>query len=178
MNNVEKLVRTSFLLAIAIVFQFLGRNIPQINQLFVGPIVNAILILTVYLCGIKWGVLTGILTPVLAWIIGQLAAPLAPFIPFIAVGNALYVVVFGILKEYKFGIYLGIIIGALVKFIFLFLSASKLVHVLELNIPTKITSKLVVSMGIPQFITAIIGGIIAVVLIRILLERKIIHKSS
>lgn len=176
-TGINKAVKASFFLAIAIVFQLLGRNIPQINQFFVGPVVNAVLILTAYICGTKWGVLTGILTPVLAWFVGQLLTPLAPFIPFIAIGNAIYVIFFGVLKRYKFGIYIGIIIGSFAKFIFLSFASSNLVHLFKLNIPQKYLEKLIISMGIPQFITGIIGGIISVILIQILIKRKIINNS-
>ncbi|GIM27535.1 hypothetical protein CPJCM30710_02010 [Clostridium polyendosporum] len=174
-TSINKAVKASLFLAIAIIFQILGRNIPQINQFLVGPVVNAVLILTVYICDTKWGVLTGILTPVLAWFVGQLLTPLAPFIPFIAIGNAIYVIFFGGLKKYKFGIYISIISGSFAKFIFLSFASSNLVHLFKLNIPEKYLDKLVISMGVPQLITGIIGGIISAILIQILLKRKIIH---
>jgi hypothetical protein len=168
------LSKSALLLAIAIVFQLIGRTIPEINQFLVGPIINAVLLLSVYICGVKWGVLTAVLTPILAWVVGQLAAPMAPFIPFIIIGNIIYVILFGAIKEKRYGIYIGIILGSFAKFLFLSLSASYLVRLLKIGIPIKVLDKLVLSMGVPQLITALTGGIIAMVLIQILSKRKVI----
>jgi len=110
----------------------------------------------------------------MALLVGQLASPMMPFIPFIMIGNILYVVVFGVLKDKNFGLYIGILAGAFIKFIFLYLSATKLVYVFGLNLPEKILTKLAVSMGFTQFITAIAGGIITVIIIKILKQRKVI----
>lgn len=173
-SNTQKLVRASLLLAIAIAFQIIGRNIPQINQFLVGPIVNCILILSVLLCD-KWhGVVVGILTPILAWFVGQLAAPLAPFIPFIIVGNFLFVYIFSFFEKGNLQKRsAGIILGALVKFGFLAISATKLIDVFNLGLPDKVESALAVSMGIPQLITALVGGAFALILITILEKRKV-----
>lgn len=171
-KNTRNIVRTALMLAVVIVFQFIGRNIPQINQFFVGPIVNTVLLITAYICGTKWGVLTGLLTPIMALLVGQLAAPMAPFIPFIAIGNMIYVLIFGLLKQDKIKRIIGIIIGSLAKFIFLYFSAVKLTHLFNLNIPSKVLNSLAVAMGIPQLITGLAGGIIALSLIEILAKRK------
>lgn len=173
-GNVNKLVRSSLFLALAIVFQVIGKSAPQISQLFVGPAVNAILILTTAMCGGVYGILVGSLTPLLAWLTGQLAGPLGPFVPFIIIGNILFVLSFVILNNKgKYGKYLGIIIGAFIKYLFLSLSASKLIPLFKLNMPTKIVNKLVLTMGIPQLITALIGGFLALIIITILRKRKI-----
>jgi len=172
-DKVKKLVRASLLLAIAIIIQILGKNIPEINQFLVGPIVNAILIITAFVCGTWWGIGVGVLTPVIAWLVGQLPGPMAPFIPFIMIGNALFVIFFGILKnQQKWGKYIGLILGSFVKFLFLSFSAAKLITVFNIGLPQKIASKLVIMMGIPQLITALIGSIIALVLIKTLTKRK------
>lgn len=171
----KNLIRSSLLLALAIVLQLVGSRVPQqINQFLVGPAVNAILIISAYICGKFWGISIGILTPLLAWLVGQLAAPFAPFIPFIMIGNAIFVLSFSLLKDFKkFGAYLGIIIGAVLKYVFLFLSASKLVGLLNLSIPKKLAGKLILAMGIPQLITALVGGAVALIIIKILESRNI-----
>ena len=172
-SNTQKLVRASLLLAIAIAFQIIGRNLPEINQFLVGPVINCILILTVLLCD-KWhGVAVGILTPLLAWFVGQLAAPLAPFIPFIILGNFLFVYVFSLYSKGKLvKRSFGIIIAALFKYGFLAISATKLINVFNLGFPPKIASALAVSMGSPQLITAVTGGALALILITVLEKRK------
>ena len=172
-SNINNLVKASFFLALAIVFQVIGKTVPQISQIFVGPAINAILILTATICGGVYGILVGSLTPLLAWLTGQLPNAFGPFIPFIIIGNMLFVLSFIIVrKRGKYGQYLGIIIGAFIKYIFLSVSASKLIPLLKLNIPTKMANMLVIAMGIPQLITALIGGAFALILIEILRRRK------
>jgi len=176
MNNIDinKLVKASLFLALAIVFQVIGKSAGPISQFFVGPAVNTILIMTAAICGGVYGVLVGCLTPILAWLTGQLAGALAPFIPFIIIGNVLFVLSFVILnKRGKYGKYFGIIIGAFVKYLFLSISASKFIPLFKLNIPEKIAANLVIAMGIPQLITALIGGAFALILIAVLRKRKV-----
>ncbi|MBU3128114.1 ECF transporter S component [Clostridium tagluense] len=172
--NINKLVKASLFLAIAIVFQVIGKTAPQISQFFVGPAINAVLILTAAICGGVFGVLVGCLTPLLAWLTGQLPSAFGPFIPFIIIGNILFILSFvTISNRGKYGKYLGIIIGAFIKYIFLWISASKLITLFQLNIPAKIANKLIIGMGIPQLITALIGGAFALLLIEILKKRKV-----
>ena len=59
-RNVNDLVKASLFLALAIVFQVVGKTLPGISQFFVGPAVNAILILTAVICGGVYGVLVEI----------------------------------------------------------------------------------------------------------------------
>ena len=173
-RNVNDLIKASLFLALAIVFQAVGKNLPGISQFFVGPAVDAILILTAIICGGAYGVLVGSLTPILALLTGQLASFLGPFIPFIIIGNILFVLSFIILNnKIKYGKYLGIIIGAFIKYVFLSISASKLIPLFNLNIPAKIVSKLVLTMGIPQLITALIGGAFALIIIKVLVKRNL-----
>lgn len=142
-EDVKCIVRSGLLLAIAVVFQTIGKNIPQINQFIVGPIINAILILGTFTCGIWWGVAIGVLTPITALISGQLPQPMAPFIPFIAVGNAIYVVAFGVLSYYKkWGQIVGYLTGSFLKYLFLYFSALKLIYLFKISIPEKVAKNL------------------------------------
>lgn len=173
-GNTKKLIRTSLFLAVAIVFQIIGRNVPQINQFMVGPVVNAILLLTTFICGIFWGAAIGILTPLLALLVGQLAAPLGFFVPFIMIGNFIFVICFGILmNKGKWGKYAGIAAGAILKFFFLSFASSKLIGMIGMNVPKKVLAKLMMAMSTPQLVTALIGGIIALVFIEILNRRHL-----
>jgi len=121
-KETKNMIISALLLTIAVIIQILGKNIPQINQFFVGPTVNAILLLTVYLSGVKWAVLIGVLTPVLAFLSGVLATPMAPFIPFIALGNLIYISIFALLKNRIKGEVIGVLLGSTAKFFFLYFS--------------------------------------------------------
>jgi hypothetical protein len=173
--NTTNLVRASLFLAIGIVFQVIGKNVPEINQFLVGPIINCILILTAFICGKWWGVGVGVLTPILAWLVGQLSAPMAPFIPFIMLGNFLFVFVFSLFKEGQvIKRVIGIICGAVVKYVFLTIAATKLIFLFKLNLPAKIAKALAINMSIPQLITALVGGAFAIIIIELLSKRKVI----
>lgn len=174
-KGTQNLVRSGLLLAIAIVFQFIGKNIPQVSQFLVGPAVNTVLLLTAYVCGTYYGVAVAALTPILALLIGQFPALLGSFIPFIIIGNVIYVLVFGVIKnKTKAGEYMGVVLGSFLKFLFLYFSATRLIRLFSLSIPAKVLPKLAVMMGFPQLITALAGGIIAIIIIGILKSRRVI----
>lgn len=177
-TKTSNLVKSALLLALAVVMQLIGRFVPSLSQLFVGPVINAILIIAAFLCGTGWGVAVGVLTPVLALLVGQLNPLLGAFIPFIMIGNVLLVVFCGLFKKTSKEKYqllfasLGIVIGAFAKFIFMYLSATKLIHVFGLKFAPKIVKQLPVAMGTLQLITALIGGVLALVILGILKSRK------
>lgn len=175
-SNTKKIAQTGLLLAMAIVFQIIGRNIPSINQFFVGPMINCILILTAFICGIWWGAAVGVLTPLLAYFVGQLAAPMAPFIPFIMVGNLIFVFVVSLfLKGDLVKRIIGVIVGALCKYGFMTLASRKLVVLFGLKFPPKVAKALAINMSLPQLITALIGGGFALIIIQLLIKRKVIN---
>lgn len=170
-KETRNMIFSALFLTLAVLIQILGKNIPQINQFFVGPMVNAILLLTVYFAGLKWAILIGVLTPVLAFFAGVLAAPMAPFIPFIAAGNLLYSSVFALLKDRKSGEFIGFILASVMKFALLFVSATQLIDLFAIGIPEPVKAKLAVTMGVPQLLTALAGGFIAVALYKMLKVR-------
>jgi len=170
-KETNNMIISALLLTLVVIIQILGKNIPQINQFFVGPLVNAILLLTVYFAGVKWAIFVGLLTPVLAFLTNVLAPPLAPFIPFIAAGNLLYVIIFSAIKNNKNLDVVGVLIASFVKFIFLYLSVTQLINLFSLGIEEPLREKLAITMGIPQLVTALAGGGIALVLFRMLKRR-------
>lgn len=126
------------------------------QQWLTGPIINAVLIITVALLGIQNGILLGMLPSSIALSVGLLPAPLAPMIPFIIMSNALYVLGFNFLREKNF--FAGIILGSVLKFIFLWCTSFLVVRLI---VQTEIAVKVAGIMGWPQLATALIGGIIA-----------------
>lgn len=144
-TGIRWITRTGILLAIALVFQMGG-----FPQLITGPLVNTVLYLSAMIIGWQGGVLIGIFTPVIAAMRGILPPPLAPLIPFIALGNGALVALFFCLKS-KSKI-LGIIIASVVKFLILVTAVNLLVQV-----PPPVAQM----MSFPQFLTALAGGVIA-----------------
>lgn len=178
-NSVKKLVQASIFLALAIILQLIGRNFVQINPLLIGPLINTILLITTYICGLSFGIIISILIPILAVFTGALAAPLVPFVPFIAIGNIVFVVGFGIImNKGKVGLYAGVLVGSFIKYGFLTFASTKLIYMLKLAIAPKIATQLGVLFSTPQLITALLGGMVALVIIEILIKRKAIVSYS
>jgi riboflavin transporter len=178
-QKVTYLAQSSILLAAAIVFQLVGSRIPGINQLLVGSVINAILVITAYMCGTFYGIAVGVLTPLTALMIGQLKPAMAPFIPFIILGNAVYVLSFGLLVSWKnYGKYAGIALGAVMKFGFLYLAATQLIYLFKMNFPNAVAKALKAAMGTTQLVTALIGGALSLFLIEILVKRVKIAKDT
>lgn len=178
-KNVICLVQSSILLATAIVFQLIGSKIPGINQLLVGSVINSVLLVVTYLCGTFYGTAVGVLTPLTALLVGQLKPAMAPFIPFIMIGNCIFVISYGLfLSKSSYVKYTGVGLGAILKFLFLSLSAKKFIYIFKMNFPAPIAKALAVAMGTTQLITALIGGVLAIALIEILVKRTNIIKRK
>ena len=163
--------RLAIILSLTIVIQLAG-----FPQPITGPLINAMLFITATLFGNLAGIILGCLTPTAALIRGQLPPVLAPMVPFIALGNIVLVLTYNFVirqKSFKknhlqsINKYVGVLLAAFFKFVFLYLSV-KIILPVVLNIP--LHSKIAVLMTTPQFITAIIGGIIALMMVRILLK--------
>ncbi|MFZ5518508.1 MAG: ECF transporter S component [Candidatus Zhuqueibacterota bacterium] len=158
-----------------------GIQLAGLPQPITGPMINALLLLTAALVGVIAGITLGCLTPLLALIRGQLPAILAPMVPFIAVGNALLVLTFFLIYRAKssgraesdWQMYAGLIAAAVVKFVFLLLSAR---HLLQLIFDYEIPDTFIVMMSTPQLITALAGGAIAAALLKII-KRSDMFKS-
>ena len=86
-SSVKNLALASMFLALAIILQLIQRNFTQINPLLIGPLINAIILVTTYLCGLSYGLMISVLIPVIAIPTGALAPLLVPFSPFIVVAT-------------------------------------------------------------------------------------------
>jgi thiamine transporter ThiT len=151
--TVKWITKTAILLALLIVIQLF-----RMPQLITGVIVNFILLLAFVQVDVFSGIIIGLISPVVAFLLGILAAPLAPMIPFIMLGNAVYVAIFAMIRTRKpnwWKASIGVIMGASVKFTLLTLAVRYLV-----NAPPKIAQ----AMSIPQLYTALTGGVVIILL--------------
>lgn len=155
MTKTQFLVRTSLFLAITLAIQFL-----RLPQYLTGPLVNFMFILSTLLVTYWSGIFIGAVTPYIAFAVGILPAPLAPMIPFIMLGNMLYVLSFFWLR----GIHevLAIILASVVKFSLLALAVR-----LIIDVPPPVAQ----AMQFPQLITALGGGILAILLAKTIKQR-------
>lgn len=149
-RRIRWISRTALLFALTLVIQMLG-----LPQFFTGPLVNAILLLAVLFDGVLSGVVIGLFTPWVAFSRGILPPPLGPMIPFIMIGNATLVIVFGlwIMKRKNLGTSIaGIATGSVIKYLIL---SRAVIFVVEVPPPVAQI------MQTPQLITALVGGAIA-----------------
>lgn len=161
------LTRTAVMLACVIVFQWLGKLLgdaifPGVGStILVGSLVNLVLYVTTIFCGVIGAVCVGLLTPVMALVIGQLAFPI--LIPFVGLGNVILVLTFWAIAKYikipdlacKA---LGVVGGSLLKFLYMGFALVALLPVLGFN--EKQVAMMSVNYGWVQLVAAIIGGII------------------
>jgi len=162
-KTVRLITRTAILLALTIVFQTIGRAITlgQFNQFITGSLVNACLVVAAAATGLWGGAAVALLAPFGAILTGA-AVPL-PFAPVIAVGNFILVLMYILIKKNHI---LGIAVGAVLKFGFLFLGVNIFVNLM--GIPAQKAPAMIATYSWPQLVTAVIGGVLALLVIKAL----------
>lgn len=167
------LTRLVLLTAITMSFELIG-----LPQPVTGPLVNLMLILTTLVTNVYGGIALGTITPLIALLRGQLPALLAPFVPFIIVGNILLVLFFALLYRgsnrpawQNWKGWLGIIFAATAKFLWLFVSARFLLQAL---VAKSLPEKIIGLMTFPQLATALLGGGLALLFHGLLIKRRIL----
>lgn len=165
MKDIKFIARTAVMLALTVAFQMLGRMIPgQAGNFVAGPLVNACILVSTAMLGLKGGLIICAVSPFTSLINNHaaIAVVLLPFSVFIAAGNMVLASLFHVLKNVNK--VAGIIAGAVLKAAFLYASALfflKLFPAYE-----NYRKQLVTMFSLPQLITAIIGGAIAYIVIK------------
>lgn len=151
-----------FTLALAAALAITNMGLPQY---ITGPLVNALLLLTLEWCGLGQALVVGMVTPMGAALRGILPLPLWVMIPFIAVGNAAFVGIFHLLRGRNRTV--ALVVAAVAKFAWLYAAVTVLVAwplrvAIGGNVATvAIPQALVNMMRWPQLGTALAGGILA-----------------
>ncbi len=178
------LTKTAAGIALVLLAQFVGKMIPAIavivgpfsvNQLITGTLVNLILIIMTLTVGLGSGVTIGVLSSLLAMVMG--VGPIFPIItPFIAIGNALLVVTYKLIVKTHETIrfYIAIIIAAIVKCVFLWLTIPFALNYISDIKPAQL-QMLTIMFSWPQAITALCGGLLALCILP-LLKNGLSHK--
>ena len=148
------ITRTGVLLALTIGLQLLSRSLGS-TILFTGSLVNMMLIIAVEILDWQGGVSLGVFTPIIAFLLGIMKFPLV--VPFIIVGNSVLVLGYYFLKSYNS--YLALVVGAVAKFLVLAITVE---YVLQVPPP------IVQIMQLPQLYHALLGGMLAILFIKVL----------
>jgi len=131
-------------------------------QWVTGPIVNAILILTLLMFGFRNAIAIAVVPSLMALSGGLLPAILAPVVPFIMIGNMILILCvdwfYNNFEDKTKGYWAGVLVGATLKFLFLFASVNIISGLL---IKQELAVKVAQMMSWPQLYTALLGGIIA-----------------
>jgi hypothetical protein len=152
------LTRTALLLALALLFQSLRLVIPIspfISTFLIGSLINSCLLIAVEMVGAGPALVIVFLTPMVAYF--QQVLPLPVFILPVALGNAIYIGIFLIGERWKY--WMSISIAAACKAAFMYFAFSWLLTLVE--IPAKVAIGLLFAMSWPQFITGLLGGLLA-----------------
>ncbi len=162
------ITRTAIFLALLIVIQAV--TAPFGIPLITGSLVNLILIVTVMTCGFYSGLVVAVISPIVATLIG--IGPMWVFVPFIALGNFVlillwYIVSKRIFKEKLVGSFVALVVGAVCKFLVLYLSIVQVMIPFFLNLPEKKAEVLSATFSLPQLFTALIGGVVAIIVLPI-----------
>jgi len=168
MRNLERVLSPSNKMVLILVYFVLLIGVatlaPLLRQQFLtGPIVNATLFISTIILGVQAGILVGLVPSLIALSVGLLPSVLAPMVPFIMMGNAILIIGFNYLKEKNY--WIGIICASILKFIFLFSTSSIVINLL---LKKEVASQVAMMMGPCQLFTAIIGGIVAYLFLRII----------
>lgn len=152
------LARAALLLALALLFQSLRFVIPVppiLSTFLIGSLMNACLLVAVEWVGAGSALLISFLAPVVAYF--QQLLPLPIFIIPVVLGNAIYIGIFLMGRRLQF--WLNLSVAAASKAIFMYVAFTWLLNLIA--IPAQLTAGLLFIMSWPQFITGMIGGILA-----------------
>ncbi|MCX7771762.1 MAG: ECF transporter S component [Clostridia bacterium] len=169
-RNIRFITRVAILLAITLVFQYLGRFMGPQNNFIVGPVVNAVLLIATQMTGLSGGLVIAIIAPIASALTNKAAiAPIIlAFSPCIIAGNAILVLAYYFLKKRKKLV--GVAAGAIGKSVFLYGAILIFIGLMKLN--PKVGAALTLLFSWPQLVTAILGGMIALAILPVL-ERTI-----
>jgi hypothetical protein len=137
-----------------------------------GPLVNALVLISVETLGVWPAIVLGMITPLGAMLHGVLPLPLAVMIPFIMLGNATLVAVYNALRLRNRWLALGV--AALAKFAVLYAAVTFFVaRPLELALngaarTVVMPAAIANMMSWPQLVTAVAGGLIAFAALRVI----------
>lgn len=166
----KMITRTAMLLALTLVFQIGFR---QFAQPVVGPLVNMMLLISVLLVGLPSALMIGILTPMIAFIVGIIG--LFPLIPMIIAGNMLYILMFGWIRtklSFKLKDYLSVLLAAVVKFLFLYVAVRTILPLMIVEVKPPV----IATFSLPQLYTALFGGVLALIVYNMLPFRKEVER--
>lgn len=160
-NPVLWITRTAIFVALLIALQHVTR---PMGQFVTGSVVNLILAVSVMTCGRMSGLTVAAVSPVMAAFLG--IAPNWIIVPFIAVGNMAYVVLWHLIGNLGGGRMLAyiaaLVTAAAAKFLVLYIGVARIAIPLFMTLNEQQAANMSRMFSYPQLVTALIGGALAV----------------
>ena len=154
------LIELAMFLAIAFLLQSLRLLLPMIpgpvNIFFVGSLLNMVMALAIWRTQTRWAAMIGLLLPIGAFFQGQL--PIAPMIPVVAIGNAVFTLAADALSSDR-----RAYLAPFLKVAILFVGTQFILLLFDL--PAPMAKLLTFMMSWPQVVTGCLGIFFAKVLL-------------
>jgi hypothetical protein len=135
--------------------------------LITGPLINALLILILFVVGRRYALLMCFVPSLMALAGGLLPMALAPVIPFIMLGNVIFILsidyFYRASKKQFNGFWIGVAVGGALKYLFIWFNANLMINLI---LQKEMAAAVVRMVSWPQFATALAGGIIAFVILK------------
>ncbi len=161
--NTKTLVRTAALIALLVALQYATSSL---GQFVTGSCVNLVLAVAALFVGLWGGAAVALVSPFFAFLLG-VGPKLIVVVPFVALGNCVYVVVLSLLGKRFEKLpksLLAVTDAAVCKFLTLYLVVSKLL-LPALGLPDKQLAMISTMFSWPQLVTAMIGGCLALLVV-------------
>ena len=178
-KKIRWITETAVMLAMLIALQALTK---PLGQIVTGSCVNAVLAITVLLCGMSSGITVALLSPVFAFLFG--IAPQILTVPVIMLGNTSYVILLRVVSGDGKQIWKSVsalLAAALCKFALLYVLVTHVIcgvlaeGLLEKGLLKQpMLTALPATFSAPQLVTALIGGAVALLIVPTL--RKALKK--
>lgn len=165
------ITQTAVLIALLIIVQTVTSSMG--NTLVTGSCVNCLLVISVIGCGLKTGLWVAVLSPVAAKLLG--IGPLWSLIPLIVMGNSVFVLIWhqslkGKGLKHRARCCAALAAAATAKFLVLYIGIVKIILPVFLHLPEKQAHVISNLFSIPQLITALAGGGIALLVLPVLVR--------
>jgi hypothetical protein len=167
-KNIRWITQTAILTAVLVTIHFFTAQLG--NQFLTGSAVNLLLVVSLLTAGLATGITVAVISPFCAFFAGFGPAFL-PIVPFVAIGNAMFVLAWSLLglliKPGISGIKLTALrvltagTAAVVKFLTLYAGIVLIAIPYMLDLNEAQTRMLTLAFSYPQLITASIGGVLA-----------------
>lgn len=163
------ITRTAIFIALLIVMQ--AATVPLGNNIVTGSIVNLMLIISVMTSGLATGLSVAAVSPVMAMFFG--IGSNWSLIPFIAVGNIVLILLWYYIGNRRivsrYAAYtIALVSAAAAKFLVLYIGIVQIAVPVLLGLPEQQASVISSIFSFPQLITALVGGILAILLLQTL----------